>query len=258
MSVRDIPRPPMGDAPARAAAKESVWRLAGVALGHPVPEFYEALRSGAFHQAFDAGWSAVTGRSWPGATDASGAGAPSFEALEAGYIAAFLHGRKGKPVAPLLAGDYDAILAGRSRPAFMLNIAAFYKHFGLKAAEGDEGRRDEPDHAASMLEFMAVLSHFEARALRAGRPADGYRRAQRDFLRLYLAPLLNGMAERLQRAGPATLDATVRRLVEELPAWAQSQIAELEARVGPYRGADAPPDAAAAGEPRVVTQDLWG
>ena len=108
---------------------------------------------------------------------------PDFAALEAGYITAFLHGPKGKPIASLLAGDHEHLLAGHARPVFMLNIAAFYRHFGLAAATEDEGRADEPDHLASLLEFMAVLAHLEARALSGGKDPSPYRRAQRDVLR---------------------------------------------------------------------------
>lgn len=243
---------PPGDSAERAAAKESIWRLAALAFGHPTAETYRAFKSGDFHRAFDHSWSAVTGRRWLDVTSS-----PNLATLEAGYITAFLHGPKGKPMASLLAGDHEPLLAGHARPVFMLNISAFYRHFGLQAATDDEGRADEPDHLASMLEFMAVLCHLEAKALRAGRDPAPYRRAERDFIRRYLGPMLYMIAGCL-RAGPATdLDPIITRLLDDLPTWAESQATELEARVGPYRDPDQPGFAGTKTKD-VAAGDLWG
>ena len=255
MSVRPHPRLPTGDSPERARAKETIWRLAALAFGHPVPEFHETLESGAFAHAFDAAWSAVTGRPWPAAPVS-----PDFVTLEAGYIRAFLHGPKGKPVAPILAGDHERLLRGLSRPVFMLNVSAFYRHFGLQAATGAEGRADEPDHLASMLEFMAVLASLEARALSKGTDPNPYRRAQRDFLRRYLGPLLQSVRRALADAEAVDLDPTLRQLCAELAGWAEMEATELEARVGPFRDLDADPQTGPrTGQeaPRVVDQNLW-
>ena len=249
---------PGGDSVERAAAKQTIWRLAAVTFGHPAPELQATIESGAFHEAFATAWLAVTGRAWPRTPPSA-----DFVALEAGYIEAFLHGPKGKPTASLLAGDHERLLAGQARAVFMLNISAFYRHFGLQAAAGDEGRGDEPDHLASMLEFMVVLTHLETQALERGRDPAASRRAQRDFLRRYLCPLLRALAEGLRRRPVEGLDPTIAQLVSELPDWARSQAAELEARVGPYRD---PEDASAVSArtvegqaaARVVDQNLWG
>ena len=244
--------PPPGDSAERAAAKETIWRLAALAFGHPTAEMHAAFASGDFHRAFDQAWSAVTGRCWPEATSS-----PDLATLEAGYIKAFLHGPMGKPIASLLAGDHENLLAGHARPVFMLNITAFYRHFGLKAAAADEGRADESDHLASMLEFMAVLCHLEAKALGEGRDPAPFRRAERDFIRRYLGPMLRTIAGCL-RAGPATgLDPVIAQLVEELPAFAESQAVELEARVGPYRDPDRPGFTETKTK-QVAAGDLWG
>lgn len=250
--------PPGGDTAERAAAKETIWRLAALAFAHPTPELYEAFASGDFHAAFDSAWSAVTGKPWLETTPS-----PDFKSLEAGYITAFLHGAKGKPVAALLAGDHERLLAGHARPVFMLNITAFYRHFGLKAATGDEGRTDEPDHLASMLEFMTVLSHLEANALGQGKDPSPYRRAERDFLYRYLAPMLRTVGACLRSGLVKDLDLTITQLAQELPVWADGQTAELEARVGPYRDPDAsglarPQNGQVAAGDRVVDQNLWG
>ena len=50
-----------------------------------------------------------------------------------------------------------------------------------------------------------------------------------------------------------SLDATLVRLVEDLPEWARQQLAELEARVGPC----ADTSERNASQPRAVAQNLW-
>ena len=251
MSVAVTSRPPMGDSPQRAQAKETIWRLAAMAFGHPCKEFFDAVASGQFHAAFSEAWADATGTGWPEMSVSQ-----DYPTFEAGYISAFLHGRGGKPTAALLAGDHDHILAGLTRPVFMLNIAAFYKSFGLQAAKGDEGRNDEPDHLASMLELMAVLCHLEAGALAKGKDCSGYRRAQRDFLGRYLGRTLEAVAGQLRRHPVETLDLTIAALVQEIHAWAHSQINELEVRVGPFRDPDAHKLNTVLAEPAV--QNLWG
>lgn len=254
MSVHTPDRLPMGNSPERAMAKETLWRLSALACGHPTPEFYEAVASRQFHDAFSAAWAQVAGQGWPGA-DVS----PNFEAFEAGYISAFLHGRNGKPLAALLVGENEDILAGLTRPVFMLNIAAFYKHFGLKPSITDEGRHDEPDHLACMLEFMAVLCHLEAHALKNERDPSPYRRAQRDFLCRYLGPALDAVAGQLRRAALPNLDPTIFTLLQDMDRWSLAQISELETRVGPFNDPDAPQQAhKAAPASQSAPQNLWG
>lgn len=249
---------PDGDSAERAGAKETLWRLSAAAFCHPAEELQEAIGSGRFHQAFSEAWWTVSGQAWPPCRPSS-----DFASLEAGYIVAFLHGRKGKPLASLLAGEYEELLAGHTRPVFMLNVSAFYRHFGLKAASADEGRHDEPDHLASMLEFMAVLAHLEARALAGGKIPDPYRRAQRDFLHRHLLGLLTTIRSRLrEQSGLLELDPTLFQLLQDLPDFAERLTSELELRVGSYRDPDAKTQGrettAAPGPGRMLDQDLWG
>lgn len=239
---------PLANTPERADATGAIYRLSAAAFGHPLPELQQALSDGSFHTAFHTAWRQITGRQWPHCPASA-----DFAALESGYIDTFVHGRSGKPRVPLLAGEYEHLLGGQTRPVFMLNVQAFYRHFGLRAATGDEGRSEEPDHLVDMLEFMAVLSHLEARALGGQSDPSPYRRAQRDFLHRYLVPLLDAMRRGVAAEKRLTLDATLVRLVEDLPEWARQQLAELEARVGPC--ADLAEDAAR--QPRSVAQNLW-
>lgn len=239
---------PMADTSERAQACAAIYRLAAVAFGHPIPEFQQALKEGRFHADFSDAWFKVTGRPWPRPPASA-----DLAALEAGYIDAFMHGRQGKPRVPLLGGDYEALLAGQKRSNFMLNVRAFYRHFGLQAATADEGRTEEPDHLTDMLEFMAVLCHLEARALARHADPSSSRRAQRDFLQRYLVPLLEAIRAGIAAERDLALDATLVRLIEDLPPWAQQQAVELEARVGAYNG-----QAGEAGQrARTLDQDLW-
>lgn len=241
-------RIPMADSPARAEAKSAIYRLAAVAFGHPLAETQQAFADGSFNQALDSAWRAVTGRPW-----SCQSASADFAELESGYISVFHHGRHGKPRVALVAGEYSALLDGLARPTFMLNVQAFYKYFGLQAAVGDEGRTEEPDHLSAMLEFMAVLTHLEARNLEQRKEPDSYRRAQRDFLKIYLVPLLDTIQRQTAKERNLALDATLVRLIEDLPVWARSQLVELEARVGPY--AEKTKGAAITG--RTLDQNLW-
>ncbi len=239
---------PMANTPERARASAAVYRLAAAALGHPVAELQQAFVDGRFYQAFNKAWYSITGRDWPRSVASA-----DFTTLETGYIDVFLHGRRGQPRVHLLAGDYEALLGGLSRSVFMLNIQAFYRHFGLRAATADEGRHEEPDHLVAMLEFMAVLHHLEAQALERNADPGAYRRAQRDFLQRYLLPLLDAIYQNVAAEHELMLDATLVRLIEDLPHWLRQQLGELEVRVG--AGADS--SVHATERPRILAQNLW-
>lgn len=244
-SIIDIP---LGNSPARARAHVALYRLAAAALGHPLPELHDAIVDGRFHHAFSEAWYAVTGRRWP-----KSAPSPDFATLEAGYIDIFLHGQRGEPRVHLLAGDYEVLRGGVTRPVFMLNIQAFYQHFDLQAATADEGRSEEPDHIVAMLEFMAVLHHLEAEALQRGRDPSAYRRAQRDFLQRCLLPLAEMVHRSVATERRAQLDGTLLRLIQDLPQRLVQQLADLEARVGPC----ADQTQRAPDRPQHLAQNLW-
>lgn len=239
---------PMGNSSERAHANVALYRLAAAALAHPVPELHQAFADGRFHDAFNSAWHAITGREWPRLPASA-----DFMALEAGYIDMFMHGQRGEPRVHLLSGDYDELRNGATRPVFMLNIQAFYQHFDLQAATDDEGRNEEPDHVAAMLEFMAVLHHLEAQALERGSDPGAYRRAQRDFLDRYLVPLMETICQEVTVQGNASLDANLLRLIEDLPVRLRQQLTELEARIGPSVDVNTQETE----RPRKLAQNLW-
>jgi len=231
MSVTTTEPPAVADSPSRARAWETLWRLSALALAYPVPEFHAALTSGAYREALDDAWTRATGEDAPAVAGKTS----DVTAFEAGYISAFLHGRDGCPVASLMAGDHQVVLDGLSRPVFMLNLSTFYRHFGLQAATGDEGRRDEPDHVASLMEFMAVLCHLEASALEGHRDAAPARRAQRDVLGRFLGPTLAAIAARLREHAGHGLDPTLAALIPALASLARRRVADLALAVGPFQ-----------------------
>lgn len=246
--MNSISSMPMANTPERALANVALYQLAAAALGHPLPELHQAFADGRFHKTFNSAWYSITGREWPQCRAST-----DFATLEAGYIDMFLHGRRGEPRVYLLAGDYDHLRDGVTRPVFMLNIQAFYRHFDLRAATADEGRNEEPDHIVTMLEFMAVLHHLEAQALSKGGDPGPYRRAQRDFLQRYLVPLMETLYQEVTAQPGVELDPNLLCLIENFPYRLQQQLGELEVRVG--QSAD--PSVPVTEAPRTMAQNLW-
>lgn len=238
---------PPSSAVARAEARGAVYRLAAAALGYPLAETQQAFADGRFHQSLDEAWQRLDGEPWPRLAPSA-----SLADLEVGYMATFVHGERGKPRVPLVANAYPELLAGLSPGSYLLNVQAFYRHFGLTAALGDEGHTDEPDHLVAMLEFCALLCHLERRALEGDADPAPYRRAQRDFLARCLGPLLHAVREHYAQQRDLGLDATLERLIQTLPDWADRQRLTLEAEVGPCPGpnGDRP-------TPDTASQPLW-
>ena len=143
----------------------------------------QALEDGRLRKALGPVWQRLTGRPWPTLPASE-----DLTALQVGYTATFLQGRR-KPRVPLVGSGYVDILNGQAQGSYLLNVQAFYRHFGLQAAQGDEGHTEEPDHIVAMLEFCTLLCHLEHRALTAGQEPGALRRAQRDFIARYLGPL---------------------------------------------------------------------
>lgn len=213
----------------RAQARETVYRLAAVALSYPLEETLHALQEGRWQAVLSLAWQTLGDPAWP-ELDVS----ETLQELEVGYTATFMHGRRGKPRVPLVASAHSQLIGGQTPGAFMLNVQAFYSHFGLKAAVEDEGHQDEPDHLIAMLEFCALLCYLERQALEQSKDAAPYRRAQRDFLIRYLIPLLQAVRVGYSKESQYGLDPNLAHLVEVLPGWAYNQQQTLETLVGVY------------------------
>ncbi len=212
-----------------AQARETVYRIAAAVLGYPLEETLQALQEGRLQTVLSQAWQALGGQAWP-ELDVS----ESLQALEVGYMATFIHGKRGKPRVPLVASAHAELIGGQTPGAFLLNVQAFYSHFGLKAAVEDEGHQDEPDHVVAMLEFCALLCYLERQALTQAKDAAPYRRAQRDFLMRYLLPLLQSIRSMYAKERHLGLDPTLEHLLQELPDWAANQQLSLEQLVGAY------------------------
>lgn len=213
---------------ARANARGIVFRLAAALLDYPLAETRQAIAEGRITASLNAAMRTLGEPEWPSCPTSA-----SLTDLEVGYMATFIHGRRGKPRVPLVASAHADLLDGDTQASYLLNIQAFYRHFGLKAATDDEGHIDEPDHLVAMLEFCALLCHLEVQALQQNGDIDSCRRALRDFLNRYLIPLLQAIRRRYQQEKDQGLDATLAQLVERLPGWAQSRYQQLEQQVGP-------------------------
>lgn len=94
----------------------------------------------------------------------------------------------------------------------MLNIAAFYKHFGLETGQ-QENNHELPDHISAELEFMHFLSFKEAHAREEADTEllTGYVLAQHDFLQRHLLLWVPDFASKIEEINPySVLSAWVK------------------------------------------------
>jgi len=113
------------------------------------------------------------------------------EALEAEFLAAFEVGRDAPPV-PLFEGMHRG---GMGRDGIFEDLLRFYEFFDVKLSETD---REYPDHLVTELEFLAWLCMREQAAEQAGRDAEPFRLAARDFLGRHLAAWLPEFRRKLE------------------------------------------------------------
>lgn len=211
----------------RLSAQETIYRLAAVLFGYPLEETQQALEDGRIYAALAPAWKTATGQEWPRLPASA-----DLNALQVGYTGTFLQARRKLRI-PLVASAHDELLGGETPGNYLLNVLAFYRHFGLQTAQTDEGQAEEPDHLVAMLEFCSLLCFLERRALIHEQDTSPYQRARRDFIARYLLPLLEAIRARYAKLANRNLDPTLAYLVEVLPDWALEQQAELSARAGP-------------------------
>ena len=231
----------------RIAARETVYRLAAALFGYPLAETQQVLEDGSLRQALSPAWEMLTGAEWPPLPHSA-----DLTALQVGYTNTFLNGRRGKPRVPLTANAHEALLGGLTPGNYLLNVLAFYRHFGLQTAQGDEGHAEEPDHLVAMLEFCSLLCHLERQALVNQHDPAPYQRAQRDFIARYLEPLLKAIKQRYAKAREHGLDPTLAHMIEVLPLWVSEQQAALSSLVGPC-----PPPRSSGEYSAAATGSMW-
>jgi DMSO reductase family type II enzyme chaperone len=173
----------------QAGCRSRLYRLLASGFGFPTSEHYERVRGGAF---LDEAQDAILNLPYQGLPVGQlgkGDGA-DYGDFQSNYIGVFEAG--GKVGAPcfLYEGEY-----GGGRMKVMEEVLRFYHHFGLRLSVE---KRDRPDHLASELEFMHVLTFKEAEALDRGAGAHVYRRAQHAFLQSHLADFTASVAARIE------------------------------------------------------------
>jgi DMSO reductase family type II enzyme chaperone len=119
--------------------------------------------------------------------------AASYEEFQSAYIGLFeVGGEMGAP-SPLYEGEY-----GGGRMKVMEEVLRFYHYFGLRLSEE---KRDRPDHLASELEFMHLLTFKETEGLLQGADRSAYRQAEHDFLRFHLTDFVASVAGKIGGRG---------------------------------------------------------
>lgn len=131
------------------------------------------------------------------------------EGLEAEYLAAFEVGRDAPPV-PLFEGQHRS---GTGRSGILEDLLRFYEFFDVRLSESE---REYPDHLVTELEFLAWLCRQEQGARQAGRDAQPFMRAARDFLDRHLALWLPEFCRKLDATDTAYAQygSGLRELVE--------------------------------------------
>jgi len=219
-----------------------------MAFSHPVPELHAQLVDGRFGQAVDdALYTAYGNRTgMPVARS-------DYVTFEAQYIDLFAVGHRGRPAVPLCAGEYIDLLDGKPRPALLLQYSRFYRHFGVRTRDrGDDG--ELPDHLTCQLQFMAWMTHLEAKAIAEHKTAGGYQRAQRDFLVELMVDFCKGMGARLEAERCLRgCDPLFAALASALSGFLSQNRIELESIQGTRAQTLAESEATAP-----IAQNLWG
>ncbi len=230
-----------------AADRSQMFQLLALGFVHPVVELHETLIDGSYQKRlseiasdvfhFDAELDNVS---------------IDFSDYEARYIRAFQVGKRGRPQINLNAGDYSTLLDGGSRPEFLLDHSAWYKHFGLKINE-DELANELPDHLVCQLEFMAWLSHLEIADSEASDELivkRGYQSAQRDFCERHLLPFLTLLVESSEQKKHQLLPLFKQLATLALDV-SQGITAELNRQLGPS-------EAKPKNDQSIAAVNLWG
>lgn len=223
--------------------RSSALRLLALPFRPPVEEVFEAFRSGEYREALGEHAAriphlaaALAGEAEPLEAARAGLEGTSFAEFEVAFAGTFVAGFPAPPCPP-----YEGEVRKKdSRTEIMLEVAEFYKHFGLRVSQ-EEGKREPPDHLRAELEFLQFLCLKEAQARREGTPAllHGYVLAQRDFLARHLAVWARPFAEALRASAKrAWFGATAALLASHLEselALAEAYLRELPAPVAAPR-----------------------
>jgi DMSO reductase family type II enzyme chaperone len=178
----------------KIAARSQVYALLARAFRFPALEDFKQIQGGQFAGAAQESLANLPYNGLSGGKLKLEA-ALSYEAFQSSYIGLFeVGGELGSP-SPLYEGEY-----GGGRMKVMEEVLRFYHYFGLKLSEE---KRDRPDHLASEMEFMHLLTFKETAGLLQGADTSAYRQAERDFLRFHLTDFVAAVASKVGgRAAP--------------------------------------------------------
>ncbi|MBI2359828.1 MAG: molecular chaperone TorD family protein [Deltaproteobacteria bacterium] len=176
----------------QVGCRRALYSLISKGFRFPTPEQFEGVKKGRFAEEVA---QAVARLPYDGVKGGElGRGtALSYDEFQGRYIQLFEVG--GELGAPCFL--YEAEYGG-GRMKVMEEVLRFYHHFGLRLSQV---KRDRPDHLASELEFMHVLTFREAEALLQGSERRAYRAAARDFLRFHVSDLIGAVASKVAGSG---------------------------------------------------------
>lgn len=143
--------------------------------------------------------------------------------LEVGFNQTFEVGAPEPPCPP-----YEGLFRPEeSRTSLMMEIADFYRHFGLQTNLAD-GKGELPDHLCLELEFLHFLTYKEAQA-RNDNDAEllnGYILAQKDFLMRHPLKWLAAFAAKLEKCSSIPFYVTLGRITAEFVSCDYVHVAE--------------------------------
>jgi putative dimethyl sulfoxide reductase chaperone len=171
-----------------------VFRLLSRGFRYPSPEFHAGLASGSFAAEL-APLLPPDSRREPVAEWCRAE--TDYGDFISAYISAFDAGSPSPPAPP-----YEGLhRSDRSRTEILLEVSAFYGHFGLRMSPAEL-----PDHIAAELEFLHFLAFKRLAARQAGKAEllPGYLQARDDFLRRHLLAWITPF-RRSQEAASAPL-----------------------------------------------------
>lgn len=162
----------------QVGCRSLLYSLLSRAFRLPSAQQHEEIRQGQFANEVDRALKDLPYDGLKGGDWGRGGAGLDYQAVQSDYIALFEVGGNYGPPCFLYEGEY-----GGGRMKVMEEVLRFYHHFGLRLSSE---KRDRPDHLASELEFMHMLTFKEAETLALGKERQAYLDAERDFLRLHL------------------------------------------------------------------------
>lgn len=178
----------------KSGNRSQVYALLARAFRFPTSEEFQSVKGGQFASAAQQSIATLPYNGLQGGELGRGMVA-SYEEFQSAYIGLFEVGGELGPPCPLYEGEY-----GGGRMKVMEEVLRFYHYFGLRLSEV---KRDRPDHLASELEFMHLLTFKETEGLLQGADRSAYRQAERDFMRFHLSGFVAAVANKIGgRAAP--------------------------------------------------------